>query len=254
MSDHPTPPRYYTEEEVNKILERATGLHGEGSGRSSGSLSLAELEDIALEVGIDPRELRRAAMELDSGELVPTGWARLLGGRLTLVREAIIPGEIPQAGFERVVTAIRQASGIVGEPTFLGRSLTWEAQTPGKLRSILLVAVAKDGETHIRIEERLDQLALTLFGGTLGGVGLGVGFGAGFPLAMALGSLLLGVPIVLGTVGLTHMATRPIYRAFVGKRRKAMDEMMEKVSWEVTQAIASASLQGAEESKQIRGS
>lgn len=73
MSDHPTPPRLYSEEEVSKILDRATGLHRERPGHSSGSssgLSLAELEEIALEAGIDPLDLRRAAMELDSGDLV----------------------------------------------------------------------------------------------------------------------------------------------------------------------------------------
>ena len=257
MSDHPPPPRLYSEKEVSKILERATDPHREGPGRSSGSLgelSLAELEEIALEAGIDPRDLRRAAMELDSGDLVISGWARLVGEQLTLVREAIIPGEIPQPGFERVVTAIRQAAGEFGEHSFLGRTLTWQAETSSKMRSILLVVAAKDGETHIRIEDRLDQFAVTLFSGTLGGVGGGVGFGAGLPLAAALGSLLLGIPILLGVFGLTHIGTRPIYRAFVRKRRKAIDEMMEEVTREVTKAISSASLQGAEEPKQISGS
>jgi len=256
MSDRPTPPRLYGEKEVSKILERATGLHREDPGRSTGSsggLSLADLEEIALEAGIDPQDLRRAAMELDSGDLTLSGWGRLLGDRLTLVREAIIPGEIPQPGFERVVTAIRQSSGLFGEPSFLGRTLTWQAETSGKMRSIRLVVAAKDGETHVRLEERLDQFALTLFSGTLGGVGGGVGFGAGLPLAAALGSLLLGIPILLGVLGLTHMGTRPIYRAFVRKRRKAIDEMMEEVTREVTKAISSASLQGAEEPKQISG-
>lgn len=257
MSDHPTPPRLYSEAEVSKILERATGFHREGPGRSSGSsggLSLADLEEIALEAGIDPRDLRLAAMELDSGDLTVSGWARLLGDRLTLVREAIIPGEIPQPGFVRVVTAIRQASGLFGEPSFLGRTLTWQAETSGKMRSIILVVAAKDGETHIRIEERLDQFAVALFCGTLGGVGGGVGLGAGLPLAAALGSLLLGIPILLGVAGLTHIGTRPIYRAFVRKRRKAIDEMMERMTWEVTSAIASTSLEGSEEPKRISGS
>jgi len=35
----------------------------------------------------------------------------------------------------------------------------------------------------------------------------GVGLGAGLPLAAAMGSLLLGIPILLGVVGLTHVGT-----------------------------------------------
>ena len=68
-----------------------------------------------------------------------------------------------------------------------------------------------------------------------------------------MGSLLLGIPILLGVLGLTHMGTRPIYRAFVERRRKAIDEIMERVTWEVTQAIASASLEGTEDPKKITG-
>jgi len=258
MSDRPTPPsRLYTEKEVGEILDRATEIHGERPGGSSGSsagLSLAELEEIALEAGIDPRDLRRAAMELDSGDSGVSGWSRITGDQLSLVREAVISGEIPQAGFERVVTVVRQAAGEIGQPSVLGSTLTWQAETSSKMRTIQLVVAPKDGETHIRLDERLHQFAGALFGGTLGGVGGGVGLGAGLPLAAALGSLLLGIPILLGVIGLTHMGTRPIYRAFVGKRRKAIDEMMERVTWEVTQAIASASLQGTKDPKQISGS
>ncbi len=257
MSDHPTPPRLYGEEEVSLILERATGLHRERPGHSPGSssgLSLAELEEIALEAGIDPRDLRRAAMELDSGDLVISGWARFAGEQLTLVREAIIPGEIPQPGFERVVTAARQAAGEVGEPSFLGRTLTWQAETSSKSRSILLVVAPKDGETHIRLEEHLDQTAGLVFSCAMGGIGAGVGLGAGLPLAVAFGSLLLGTLFPLGLTGLSYIGARRIYRVLVGKRRKAIDEMMERVTWEVTSAISSASLQGAEDQKQISGS
>ena len=258
MADHPTPPpRLYTEKEVGKILDRATEIHGERPGGSSGGsagLSLAELEEIALEAGIDPRDLRRAAMELDSGDSGVSGWARITGDQLTLVREEVIPGEIPQVGFERVVTVIRQAAGEFGQPSIVGRTLTWQAETSSKMRTIQLVVAPQNGETHVRLEERLGQFAGALFGGTLCGVGGGVGLGVGLPLAAALGSLLLGIPILLGVIGLTHMGTRPIYRAFVRRRRKAIDEMMERVTREVTQAIAPASLQSSKDPKRISGS
>ena len=257
MSNHPTPPiRLYTEKEVGEILARATETHGERPEGPSGSpagLSLAELEGIALEAGIDPMDLRRAAVELDSGGSGASGWARITGDQLTLVREAVISGEITPTGFERVVTVVRQTAGEFGQPSVFGRTLTWQAETSSKMRTIQLVVAPKDGETHVRLEERLHQFAGALFGGTLGGVGGGVGLGAGLPLAAAMGSLLLGIPILLGVLGLTHMGTRPIYRAFVERRRKAIDEIMERVTWEVTQAIASASLEGTEDPKKITG-
>lgn len=257
MSDHPTPPRLYSEEEVSKILDRATGLHRERPGHSSGSssgLSLAELEEIALEAGIDPLDLRRAAMELDSGDLVISTWARFAGEQLTLVREAFIPGEIPEAGFERVITVARQAVGELGEHSFLGRTLTWQAEASSKLRSVQLVVAPKDGETHIQLKESLGQTAGLVHSCALGGVGAGVGLGAGLPLAVAFGSVLLGALFPLGVTGLSYIGARRIYRALVGKRRKAIDEIIARVTWEVTSAISSASLQGAEDRKQISGS
>ena len=158
MSNHPTPPiRLYTEKEVGEILARATETHGERPEGPSGSpagLSLAELEGIALEAGIDPMDLRRAAVELDSGGSGASGWARITGDQLTLVREAVISGEITPTGFERVVTVVRQTAGEFGQPSVFGRTLTWQAETSSKMRTIQLVVAPKDGETHVRLEER----------------------------------------------------------------------------------------------------
>jgi hypothetical protein len=57
--DHPT--RRFSEEEVGRLLERATEIQRrEGaSADSAGGLTLGELEEIALEAGIDPGHLRR---------------------------------------------------------------------------------------------------------------------------------------------------------------------------------------------------
>lgn len=255
MSEHPTPPRLYGEKEVDKILKRATELQRELPSRSaaSGGLSLTELEEIAVEAGIDPARLRQAAMELESGALGPEGWAKLTGEQLTLVREAVIPGEIPDSGWERVVTVVQQTSREHGQPSLLGRTLTWQAETANKTRSILLVVSARDGETHIRIEERLHQFAGGLFGGILGGVGGGIGLGAGLPMGMALGSVLLAVLFPVGVLGLSYLGSKEIYRAVVKGRRKVVSQLMDRVSAEVTAAIASSSLQEADEPRQLPG-
>ena len=65
-------PRVYGEKEIGQILKRATDLqHEEPSAPSAAGVTLAELEDIAAEAGIDPVYLRRAAMEVDSGVADP---------------------------------------------------------------------------------------------------------------------------------------------------------------------------------------
>jgi hypothetical protein len=118
MPDSGKLPRLYDEREVGKILERATELQRQEPARAaeSGGLSLEELEEIALETGIDPRHLRRAAVELDSGEIDPSGWDRLVGDHTTLVYEATVPGELGRDDFEGVVSAIQQVARGPGRP------------------------------------------------------------------------------------------------------------------------------------------
>ena len=192
-------------------------------------------------------------MELDSRGQGVTGTSRLAGDQLTIVRETRLPGEIPDSGFERVVAAIQSSSHEHGQPSLLGRTLTWQAETASKTRSILLAVSARNGETRIRVEERLHQFAGGLFGGIMGGVGGGVGIGAGVPLAQFLGSVTLGFAIPLGVLGLSYLGAREIYRAVANHRRKAIDALMELVTSEVQDAISSAAAEAGPEQKALPG-
>lgn len=248
MERSPTPPRRYGEKEVGKILKRATELQRDLPGGAVGSgLSLAELEEIALEAGIDPRHLRRAALELEEGELGPGGWDRVVGDQLTLVREAAVPGELDEEGFEGVVAAVQVNAGDQGQPSLLGRTLTWQAETPSQSRTLQLVVTSRDGETRVRIEERLHQFAGGLFGGTVAGGGIGLGLGVGAPVAKFLGSVLVGVSVPLATLTLSYVAAREIYRAYVRGRRRALDRLLAAVVHEVERSVRPALSPGPSE-------
>jgi len=253
MTDAGDPPRLYGEQEIGHILKRATELqHAEPSPPSMGGMTLAELEEIAIEAGIDPRHLRRAAMDLDSGTSEPQFWDRVVGEQLQLERETVIPGELPESGFERVVSVIQRTAHEHGQPSLLGRTLTWRAETPNKTRTIQVVVNARGGETRIRIEERLNQFAGGLFGGTLGGIGGGVGMGLGLPLGIEVfGSALFAVAFPIGILGLTYIGAREIYRTVVKSRRRKMAVLLDAVAQEVTECIAEAGLGGGETHAQL---
>jgi hypothetical protein len=249
MTEPKNLPRRYDEREVGKILERATELQRQEPARMAegGGLSLAELEEIAIEAGIDPQLLRRAAVEMDTGEIDPSGWSRLVGEHMTLVYESTIPGELPEGGFENIVSVVQQVAREHGQPSLLGRTLTWQAETASKTRSIQVVVSSRRGETHIRVEERLHQLASGLFGGTIAGVGAGVGLGVGIPVGLeVLGSALFVTAFPLGVVGLTYLAAREIYRQIVKRRRRALRELLDKVTEEAKQSVAYGALHGHE--------
>jgi hypothetical protein len=239
MSDASNLPRRYDERQVAKILERATELQRQEPARAAGGgLSLGELEEIAIEAGIDPHHLRRAALELDTGEIERSLGARLAGEQLTLAFERLVPGELPDDGFERCVSVIQQHSREHGQPGLLGRTLTWRAETASKARSIQVTVGVRRGETHVRVEERLHQLASGLITGTTVGGGVGVGVGVGLPLGLkVLGSVLFATAFPLGFAALTFVVAREIYRRVVRTRRAALLELLDAVVEEVEASI-----------------
>lgn len=249
MTDPNHLPRLYDDKEVGKLLERATELQREDPARApaSGGLSLTELEEIATEAGIDPRFLRQAAAEMASGSRAAEGWEVVTGERLTLVREAVVAGELDQEGFERIAEAIQINARETGQASLLGRTLTWQAETPGKTRTVQVIVTSRDGETHVRAVERLHQMASGLFAGTVVGTGAALGVGAGLPLALnVLASPLLAVAFPLGVAGLTLVGCREIYRRIVRRRDSVLSTLVDAIVEAAGAAIADRSLHESE--------
>ena len=71
-------------------------------------MTLQELEAIAVEAGIDPAYLRRAALEVDVGTAERSTWAKFVGEELLLVKEITVPGELREDGFARIVGVIER--------------------------------------------------------------------------------------------------------------------------------------------------
>jgi hypothetical protein len=243
MTEPSNLPRLYDEKEVTRLLKRATELQREESRwpAPTGGLSLAELESIAGEAGIDPRHLRRAASELDAGAGPGTLGAKLAGEQTSLSRELVVSGELPEWGFERLVSVIQLVSREHGTPSLLGRSLTWQGEAPNRTRSLQVVVSVRRGETLIRAEERLGQLAGAVFGVSVGALGSTVGMAVGLPVALeVLGSGLLAVAFPVGAVALSFLGAREIFRRLVRRRRSLIAELVDQLGREAEACIAEA--------------
>ena len=172
--------------------------------------------------------------------------------RLALVHEAVVTGELTEEGFERVVEAIQRTAREHGQPSLLGRTLTWQAETAGKTRTIQATVTSRDGQTYMRVVERLHQMASGLFAGTVVGVGTGLGVGVGLPVALnVLGSAVLAVGFPLGSIALTLMACREIYRGIVRRREKAMAALMAAMVESAGQSISDHALRDAEGPREL---
>lgn len=200
------PGRRFTEEEFAEILRRASELQarlpapgdegpgdaaGAGASRSPG-MSLAEMESIGREVGIEPALVRRAASALVAEEARFTGGA---DGRFVLKRTA--PGEVSPDDLARVLNAVRDAAPVHGEtgPTHSG--VEWKG---GDVVRTVVTADTLDGGTELRVAvdansaKVLSHLFPTM-AGLLGSVAVGATLEPGLAGGIATigGGLLTGL-------------------------------------------------------------
>ena len=161
--------RRYDDREVALILKATaeSGARRPGTASSDG-LTLAELKDIAAEVGLDPSAVERAAGALD---VRPTGRvAALFGGKVVSQYERIIDAQISEEDHQSLVLAIRRAMGRQGVVGTELDGLEWKARDGVGGR---YVSVHRQGDrTVVSVlgNFRDGAAALFLMNATMGGV------------------------------------------------------------------------------------
>jgi hypothetical protein len=191
--------RRYSDDEFRRIIEQATlpeqeSEHVAGGGRGH---TLAEIRDIAREVGIDPDRIDRAAADLVASE--PDARATSSAGLFPRVlhAERVIPRALTDGEMERVV---RQAELVARQPGRLRRSGGWAEWRDDRDR--LYVGVAR-GTDVTRIRVIIDQTADLVTGGTTIGVlaALLVAAGAGSASPLFAPGALLVAGVAIGLIG-----------------------------------------------------
>lgn len=232
--------RRYSEKEVTRLLRRATELQrAMPIAPASNGLTLAELEDVATEAGLDPALLRQAAAELDVGSLPSAGsgiGVHLAGAPFRTVIERTLVGEVPATAFASMVPLIQMAADAPGQASQVGNTLTWQSQNPSNPRSLQILIAAHSGQTLIRIEERYGALAAGLFGGFVGG-GSGVSLGVGGAIAGTLGSAALAVALPVGIITGTFFVIRRVFRSIVRRRRGVLEKLLDTLGEQAVSAM-----------------
>ncbi|HEX6573342.1 MAG TPA: hypothetical protein VF042_00105 [Gemmatimonadaceae bacterium] len=243
MADAPGSGRKFNEEEVALIIKRAAELQQveEVEETSSNALSLAEVEQIAKEAGIDPALVRRAANSLDRPVETsrPSPW---VGAPTRIIYERAVDGEISNDEFEALVDTIRRAIGENGVPSVLGRTLSWSSTLRGgrrrnRGRHIDVSIMSRGGVTTIRVEEELRDIAGALFGGLLGG---GAGGTSGISFGIGMGefhSAAIAGMLWFGIAGGFYVLARTIFGNISHKRDKQLRELANRLEEQVTSAI-----------------
>ncbi|UCG88571.1 MAG: serine/threonine protein kinase [Gemmatimonadota bacterium] len=227
--------RRYSDSEVEEIVRRAADeqlAHPTEEG-----MSLRTIQQIANDVGISPERVARAARQLEPREPVPppaeSGAAAVwLGSPTQIALERVVAGEVTQFVYEDMVDEVQATLSTVGQVGTLGRSLTWSTahSGPGAGRAVQVRVTSRGGQTRIHVQERLGELAGSLFGGIMGGGG---GGGLGMILGIGIGALGGGPEVGLlaaAWVGGLYALTRTIYRAVSRKRRAELEGLSDRLA------------------------
>jgi len=245
MSSGSDASRRYSDEEVRALLKRAADLESQGRALPAQveGPTLEELESIASEAGINPLAVRRAARDMEmrgpvAAELSQGPAANILGAPTSVELEWTVPGEVPNSVLESLIPTIQRAADGMGQPSLLGRTLTWQSTNPQSARSLLVSVRALKGETHLMVEERYGNLAGGLFGGIIGGVGGGVGLGVGFGVGLgALGSALFATLFPVTVITGSFFMARTIFGNFVKKRARALEHLLAELASQVEEGV-----------------
>jgi hypothetical protein len=230
--------RQYDEKAVAAILTRAAEL--DRKRREQGTaLTLAEIEQIARDAGMDPAVIRQAARDVDQGGQGSTS-NRLAGAPMRTVHERVLDRELTVADHEALMPLIQQAlAPIISVPaqvSTVGRSLMVSARSG---RGTVEVQVSPQGtRTLIRVSANAGPMAGGLFGGIMGGVGGGLGTNvcAGL-VAWASESAhltpglaaLTGIAGLLGVVGGAYSLARAIFSRSARKLHGSMEDLADRL-------------------------
>ena len=226
--------RRFNEQEVAAIIKRASELQQvESPSESTTGMSLAELEQIAREAGLDPALVRRAASDLDT-RVTDREPSAFLGAPTALVLERTIDGEVSPDEYEAIVLEIQRELGGVGAGSTLGRTLVWTMsgveRRRASTRTVQVTVTPRNGRTTIRMEEPLGHLAGGLFGGLMGGLGGGTS-GISFGIGMGVfHSVAASVGMIGGMIGLSYLLARTIFGRMVRSRGERLQRLMSRLA------------------------
>ncbi|MCZ6917975.1 MAG: hypothetical protein O7I93_14460, partial [Gemmatimonadetes bacterium] len=221
-------PRKYSATRVLDIVKRASENEAEQPETVDGALSLGGVQRLGAEVGIPVRQVRRALRELDQLDR-SAKMSRFLGEAHVLMFERVVDGELPESEYPVLVEEIRVTVGNVGIVSTLGKTFAWHWDG-GVERAVHVTVHPRGGQTRIRVEERLGNMAGGLFGGIMGGAGGGGGVPLTAVLIQKVGLLALAFGAWGLLIGGTHVLARTIFTHVVRRRREQLRGLADRLA------------------------
>ncbi len=216
--------------QMNEIVKHAADIQaakptGEG-------MSLAGVQRIAAEVGIEPGQIRDAAAAIANSDqvILPGG---IFGVRGELLLERFVDAEVAASDYADLLEEIRVTLGEVGEINeTLGTALSWSSSPKGTGRKAQILVSPKDGQTRLRIQDvegtpaAIAMVPVTAFGlaivGITGAILSNLGLSTGITTAAAIAT-------ALTFFGSSYGLLRRSFNRQMKHRSEKITELMERL-------------------------
>ena len=238
MTRDPSADRQYTEKEIRAILERAGKLQEARTpaGIGSAGTTLAQLQQAASELGLDPDLIAQAAREVETEETATKGsW--LLGGPWKVDYDQILPGTVTEENWPFLLDEMRAATGRVGTPKTVGKGFEWLSKQPDPLH---ITFTPHGPNTRVRLTARFGEWsALFYVLPSIFTVILPVIFGAALTISGGMSPGLF-LTLLLGLPALTFLSGRVGFGKLCARKRLQTHNLIDRLKRALNQSAQQA--------------
>jgi hypothetical protein len=217
----PTPGPRYTDDQMALILKRAAELQSAGEDQTH---TLAEIQQIAQQVGIEPRLIAAAAAGLPAQTQGRATDGVLFGASSSNRHTLRLPGSPPAARRAELIATIRDHMAQVGAVREFADRIEWYAGPADNKAAVTIEPT--ESETVIRVDLRQHgpKVGLFLLAGAVTLVATVTGTIASPAIGMAIGA---------GTLVSTFAGARTWWGRIVARRQRRVDALMKALTDEV---------------------
>ena len=200
----------FSEQELGLILKRAAELQEGVTEATAGRFSLAEIQGIAAEAGIDPVHVAAAAAAVRGGAFRRESW--FLGAPWRFRFEDSIAGAVADDVIGELLDIARREFGVQGRVTEALGTVEWYGRDA--FGSVHVTVSSRGGRTSIVVlAARSDAAAVAGITGVLGSMLGGLALGAALVTSAGLIVPVAAVAGLAGATGASWLSTRGVWRA-----------------------------------------
>lgn len=209
--------RTYDENEIGRILRRASALSAREEPDAGLGLTIEELRRVGELSGIDPNDIDLAVEEL---EQAPAGGEiRWWGGPLKYAKTLIVDGLMDDEIWEDLLPDIRRTFNDPGTVAIRGNTYEWTGASTGPSKNSVSCTV-RDGRTRVQIFWTNETHGLPFYIPVL------VGSLIAIPIIVEEVSLGWGgLPVWMAVVAMLFLVSRTFLARYARRRRTDLDRL-----------------------------